>query len=367
MINLLSIEERTKFFNTSANLAKTLAFWVVAFSFSIGYLTVWKYLSNNGAVWLFPKIISDYPFQLFMFGFIIVFFVFLVPFFLGVFAGVLTSENSDKRTHISYLIASITVVAIIIFLVSNLLDVYISTEIVAIALLFLGYGLLDEKSPIYSNDKKTITVRTVSSIFSMFVSIVTLPSLNIFHSEASNQEIILEIIVLIIITLFLNFSGIEFGLGCVKSLKNQSNDLILFDATGCKIPKSNVSFFELLIVFVFMSFIYFIVLSNFFNFPRLIITGTGMGGRYYDLELDNRESSQSNSNFQDKSLKNHAKSKNKSVNIPFCIFIQTKNAFYITKNLDKNSKTFCNSYSTGNSVGPLLRIPKKEVISITPE
>ena len=91
-----SREKLTKFLQNSASLATTLAFWGTAFSFFIGYFIVWKYLSDNGELWLFSKIITDYPFQLFMFGFLFVFLTSLMPFLLGILAGRLTDQFGDN-------------------------------------------------------------------------------------------------------------------------------------------------------------------------------------------------------------------------------------------------------------------------------
>lgn len=143
-----SREKLTKFLQNSASLATTLAFWGTAFSFFIGYFIVWKYLSDNGELWLFSKIITDYPFQLFMFGFLFVFLTSLMPFLLGILAGRLTDQFGDKhiiRIHISiYLI-----IMIFILFLSKLINGYLFIEILSILLIliwFSCYKLIEVKS-----------------------------------------------------------------------------------------------------------------------------------------------------------------------------------------------------------------------------
>ena len=371
MLKLPSIEERTKFFQNSANLAKTLAFWITAASLVIGYLTVWKYLANNGTLWLFPKVVSDYPFQLFMFGFVIVSLIFLIPFFCGVFVGVLTSKNSDNLTIPFFLATSVSVLLFLLFLL-KLVSFWHMVEVLIAIFLLLMFALYDLKGPKISfstflkNNWETIVCQPFIYILSGLIFFIALPSSKIFHLSVPDDEIISLIILLIFIALLTNFLGVIYGsrYGGLFSKESKGSSILLLKEVSFFSHKmfvlfenknvdsyNNIIFSELVIIPVVTGFLLIFLEGNFFDIPRLMIKGTGMGGRSYYLKLDDSKSSLINSYS----------------NLPSCIFIQTKKAFYITKKHDKKSKTFCDSYSTGNSVGPLLRIPKKDVISITPE
>lgn len=363
-----SSEERTKFLQNSANLATTLAFWTTAFSFTTGYLIVWKYLSNNGELWIFPRIISDYPFQLFMFGFVFVFLTSLMPFLLGVFAGGLTDPFGGKQISENHLATSgIIISLILLFLLYeiNSMNIYNFTAIiviVSILLLFLLYELKDSKSSFYFFNPKSgaIGIRIFFSFISVILFLFTIPASRIFHNALSTKKTLFLILLFISIALFMNFLGVKNRIEYSELFKNRNKDFISADK----------NIFDFMKITISIGFVSFLALSNFFDVPRVIIAGTGMGGKYYQLKIHKKSYDFIKSNPKEKSYQKDLDSvkntKYKYPTLKSCVFIQTKNSFYITQK-SNNGKTFCDSTSSSNSVGPLVRLPKNDIISVTPE
>ena len=363
-----SSEERTKFLQNSANLATTLAFWTTAFSFTTGYLIVWKYLSNNGELWIFPRIISDYPFQLFMFGFVFVFLTSLMPFLLGVFAGGLTDPFGGKQISEIHLATSgIIISLILLFLLYeiNSMNIYNFTAIiviVSILLLFLLYELKDSKSSFYFFNPKSgaIGIRIFFSFISVILFLFTIPASRIFHNALSTKKTLFLILLFISIALFMNFLGVKNRIEYSELFKNRNKDFISADK----------NIFDFMKITISIGFVSFLALSNFFDVPRVIIAGTGMGGKYYQLKIHKKSYDFIKSNPKEKSYQKDLDSvkntKYKYPTLKSCVFIQTKNSFYITQK-SNNGKTFCDSTSSSNSVGPLVRLPKNDIISVTPE
>lgn len=377
MEKLPSGEDRTKFFQNSANLAKTLAFWVTSASFVIGYLIVWKYLASNGELWLFPKVVSDYPFQLFMFGFVMVFLTFLMPFFFGIISGILTADHKTKeKPYLSYIFMFILYSWCIYVAIFKLLPDYKSyiPAIFFYMAIFLFYMMV--KNGQFLDISKALFIRTLFLFFSFLTFLLTLPSSKISTFELPEYKIIVSIILLFSIVLIANFLGINY----VKLIKSQLKDgpefllpklaSIHCDSTTnhennegnfCLTSKKfnierfsfdrNIKIKDYVIIFLSGVFIIILLVSNFFDIPRIIIFGIGMGGRYYGFTL------------QDKNKKNYFP-KNLN-NVKLCVFIQTKSAFYITK--VHKGKSFCDMNSSAVPLGSLERLPKKAVISVTPE
>ena len=386
-----SSEERTKFLQNSANLATTLAFWTTAFSFTTGYLIVWKYLSNNGELWIFPRIISDYPFQLFMFGFVFVFLTSLMPFLLGVFAGGLTDPFGGKQISENHLATSgiIIISLILLFLLYeiNSMNIYNFTAIiviVSILLLFLLYELKDSKSSFYFFNPKSgaIGIRIFFSFISVILFLFTIPASRIFHSALSTEKTLFLILLFISIALFMNFLGVKNRIEYSELFTKENSKKIIDLESNISDTQTSIYFrnkdfisankniFDFMKITISIGFVSFLALSNFFDVPRVIIAGTGMGGKYYQLKIHKKSYDFIKSNPKEKSYQKDLDSvkntKYKYPTLKSCVFIQTKNSFYITQK-SNNGKTFCDSTSSSNSVGPLVRLPKNDIISVTPE
>lgn len=380
MEKLPSDEDRTKFFQNSANLAKTLAFWVTSASFVIGYLIVWKYLANNGELWLFPKVVSDYPFQLFMFGFVMVFTSFLLPFLFGIISELLTNDLTSQETeknyefilYLLYLVVNSWFVYVFVLYTSEYYRSYISA-IVFYIIVFIILLIFKKINNILSfNVLLLIFTRTFFSLLSWLTFLLTLGSSKVFDLELSGGKIFL-IILLIPIVLFVTFLGVSY-VRLIKKPKDQlklsiiklssfSDIRIKYSINGesaifnfiyekFKIEdyllNGNIKIVEVIVLFSILFIIILPIMSSFFDIPRIIISGTGMGGRSYTFTLDKKKHFPHNIN-----------------NGKYCIFIQTKGAFYITNQATKG-KTFCDLHSSDVSVGPLVRLPKDDVISVTP-
>jgi len=162
-----------------------------------------------------------------------------------------------------------------------------------------------------------------------------------------------------------------------EKLNSNQWDLILFSIFyifivttvsyfGLKIASRIVSAKKMsdrLISLMLVSFIVMVLLwAPFFNFSRLTFSLTGIGAHEYSIKLLDKTSADPGIKEILKELKyNPGQKKN------FCVFIQTKKAFYIVDPTNKKKEEFCSDPSFDGPLGSLVRVPIKDLASITPE
>jgi hypothetical protein len=357
-----SIEEkRDKDIEKLVSIATLFSIGVTALSLIAGYLIVWKYLSNNNELWFFPIIMSDYGFQIFAFGFGLAFFILLMPFFLGIVSGgiIKSSEINDNRiifAHIIFdciIIDSLFIFILFKMLINNYINIllffllllieFFFSRVTLLIMMFLIFKtfkikkIMDELSIILKDIRTKLKEMFPMILFQIFSIIVFFPAFfgsKIFNELSDNAyKNIFILYLLFLLPLLINFIGILLNIFVLRKTINEKNNNFLN------------YFYKIAIVGVFSIPIILFFLSPLFNIPRIVIVGIGLGGKYYSFK------------FNDITDYPYFINDKK-----FCMFIQTKHSFYVTL-----KKGFCASNTSNGPVGTLIRISKKDVISVTPE